>query len=185
VSHQSDRKGTGIRLFGRRFLKTYPYSDGYFLPDARQVRAAVGLPMVLLGGVTSRAVIDQAMAEGFQFVAMGRALLREPDLVHRMQQEPGTRSLCIHCNKCMTTIFASGTRCVLVPPPPGLAPAPDRNGGTSAGSPGDVALLPAIGAAKCQQPVRHESDQAHLLQRGRSCLSSAPTSMVPSPVSGT
>jgi 2,4-dienoyl-CoA reductase-like NADH-dependent reductase (Old Yellow Enzyme family) len=116
---------TVTRLFGGRFLKTYPYSDGYFLRDARQVRAAVSLPMVLLGGVTSRAVIDQAMAEGFQFVAMGRALLREPDLVNRMRQDPGTRSLCIHCNKCMTTIYASGTRCVLVPgpgtPPPSSA----------------------------------------------------------------
>ena len=57
------------------------------------------------------------MAEGFQFVAMGRALPREPDLVNRSQQEPGARSLCIHCNKCMTTIFAEGTRRVLVPRP--------------------------------------------------------------------
>ena len=106
---------TGTRLFGARFLKTSPYSDGYFLQDARQVRAAVALPMVLLGGITNRLVIDQAMTDGFQFVAMPRALLREPDLIKRMQREPGTRSLCIHCNKCMTTIFASGTRCVLVP----------------------------------------------------------------------
>ncbi len=107
---------TGIRLFGRRFLKTYPYRDGYFLDDARQVRAAVRLPMVLLGGVTSRSVIEKAMAEGFGFVAMGRALLREPDLVNRLRDEPAARSLCIHCNKCMPTIFsANGTRCVLVP----------------------------------------------------------------------
>jgi 2,4-dienoyl-CoA reductase-like NADH-dependent reductase (Old Yellow Enzyme family) len=116
ASYMKEPVKTGTRLFGARFLKAYPYSDGYFLDDARQIRAAVGLPMVLLGGVTSRAVIDQAMAEGFQFVAMGRALLREPDLVNRMQKEPGTRSLCIHCNKCMPTIFAGGTRCVLVPP---------------------------------------------------------------------
>ena len=117
ASYLPEPARTLTKLFGGRFLKTYPYSDGYFLPDARQIRAAVTLPMVLLGGVTSRAVIDQAMGEGFQFVAMGRALLREPNLVNRMRQAPGTRSLCTHCNKCMTTTFASGTRCVLVPPP--------------------------------------------------------------------
>ena len=53
------------------------------------------------------------MAEGFEFVAMARALLREPDLINRIRSEPRTQSLCIHCNKCMPTIF-SGARCVLV-----------------------------------------------------------------------
>ncbi|MEV4184005.1 hypothetical protein AB0J28_21510 [Streptosporangium canum] len=52
------------------------------------------------------------MAEGFEFVAMARALLREPDLINRLQREPATRSLRIHCNKCMPTIF-TGTHCVL------------------------------------------------------------------------
>jgi 2,4-dienoyl-CoA reductase-like NADH-dependent reductase (Old Yellow Enzyme family) len=101
---------TGVRLFGRTRLHSYPYQDGYLLADAKQVRAAVKLPMVLLGGVTDRAVMDEAMASGFQFVAMARALLREPDLIHRLQSDPAARSLCIHCNRCMPTIY-SGTRC--------------------------------------------------------------------------
>jgi 2,4-dienoyl-CoA reductase-like NADH-dependent reductase (Old Yellow Enzyme family) len=57
--------------------------------------------------------MESALSEGFAFVAMARALLREPDLVHRMQSGATTSSLCIHCNKCMPTIY-SGTRCVLV-----------------------------------------------------------------------
>jgi 2,4-dienoyl-CoA reductase-like NADH-dependent reductase (Old Yellow Enzyme family) len=44
---------------------------------------------------------------------MGRALLREPDLVNRIADDSSTPSLCIHCNKCMPTNF-TGTRCVLV-----------------------------------------------------------------------
>jgi 2,4-dienoyl-CoA reductase-like NADH-dependent reductase (Old Yellow Enzyme family) len=105
---------TGVRLFGRTRLHSYPYEDGYLLADAKQVRAAVALPMVLLGGVTGRAVMDEAMAAGFEFVAMARALLREPDLVNRLQREPAHRSLCSHCNRCMPTIY-SGTRCVEIP----------------------------------------------------------------------
>jgi len=62
--------------------------------------------------------MDTAMAEGFAFVALARALLREPDLIRRIQSDPRTRSLCIHCNKCMPTIY-SGTRCVLVHDSPG------------------------------------------------------------------
>ncbi|TDU05129.1 2,4-dienoyl-CoA reductase-like NADH-dependent reductase (Old Yellow Enzyme family) [Streptomyces sp. 846.5] len=104
----------GIKLVGGRFLHSYPYQEAYLLESARQFRAAVNLPLVLLGGVSTKETMDRAMAEGFQFVAMARALLREPDLLNRMQKEPATRSLCIHCNKCMPTIF-SGTHCVLAP----------------------------------------------------------------------
>jgi 2,4-dienoyl-CoA reductase-like NADH-dependent reductase (Old Yellow Enzyme family) len=102
---------TGVRLFGRTRLHSYPYRDGYLLDDARRVRAAIDLPMVLLGGVTNRTVMDEAMAAGFGYVAMARALLREPDLVNRMRADPTATSLCIHCNRCMPTIY-SGTRCV-------------------------------------------------------------------------
>ncbi|MFN2562958.1 MAG: NADH:flavin oxidoreductase [Jatrophihabitans sp.] len=102
---------TGVRLLGRTRLHSYPYQDGYLLEDAKRVRAAVGLPMVLLGGVTNLAVMNDAMRAGFQFVAMGRALLREPDLVNRLAADPTATSLCIHCNRCMPTIY-SGTRCV-------------------------------------------------------------------------
>ncbi|TYB45330.1 NADH:flavin oxidoreductase [Actinomadura chibensis] len=103
----------GMRLVGRWFLHEYPYEDLYLLKDARKIRAAVKMPLILLGGVTDKAGMDTAMAEGFQFVAMGRALLREPDLINRINDEPDTKSLCIHCNRCMPTIY-SGTRCVLV-----------------------------------------------------------------------
>ncbi|WP_420031799.1 NADH:flavin oxidoreductase [Streptomyces sp. cg28] len=106
----------GVRAVGSRFLHAYPYEEAYLLDSARQFRAALTLPLVLLGGITRRETAERALAEGFSFVAMARALLREPDLVHRMEREPGTRSLCIHCNKCMPTIY-SGTRCVLAPSP--------------------------------------------------------------------
>ena len=102
----------GVQLVGGKFIRSYPYEEAYLLDSARQFRAALKMPLVLLGGVTRRETMDLAMAEGFQFVAMARALLREPDLLNRMRDEPGTRSLCIHCNKCMPTIF-SGTHCVL------------------------------------------------------------------------
>jgi 2,4-dienoyl-CoA reductase-like NADH-dependent reductase (Old Yellow Enzyme family) len=102
---------TGVRVFGRTRLHSYPYEDGYLLADAKRVRAAVGLPMVLLGGVTDLAVMNEAMRAGFQFVAMARALLREPDLVNRLAADPTATSLCIHCNRCMPTIY-TGTRCV-------------------------------------------------------------------------
>ena len=102
----------GFQLLGGRFLKSYPYEEAYFLPYARQFRAALRMPLILLGGVNRRATIEQAMAEGFAFVAMGRALLREPDLVRRLASGQASDSLCVHCNKCMATIYR-GTHCVI------------------------------------------------------------------------
>lgn len=46
--------GQGIRLIGKRFLKECPYEPLYFLPYARQFRAALKMPIVLLRGVTER-----------------------------------------------------------------------------------------------------------------------------------
>ncbi|RJL23269.1 NADH:flavin oxidoreductase [Bailinhaonella thermotolerans] len=113
----------GIHLTGDRFMRSYPYREAYLLDSARRFRAALKLPLILLGGISQRATIDLAMAEGFEFVAMARALLREPDLINRFQTDPSTRSLCVHCNKCMPTIY-TGTHCVLAEPagrprPPG------------------------------------------------------------------
>lgn len=112
----------GFKLFGKRFMPEYPYEEAYFLPYARQFRAALDMPLILLGGINRLDTIEHALAEGFAFVAMGRALLREPDLPRRLHARTSVESLCVHCNKCMPTIYR-GTHCVLVPPDlrPGLA----------------------------------------------------------------
>jgi 2,4-dienoyl-CoA reductase-like NADH-dependent reductase (Old Yellow Enzyme family) len=102
----------GFQLAGRALFRSYPYEETYFLPLAREFRARLTLPLILLGGISSVASIRVAMAEGFDFVAMGRALLREPDLVARMQAGTATAGTCTHCNKCIPSIY-TGTRCVL------------------------------------------------------------------------
>ena len=83
--------------------------------DAEKFRAELSIPLILLGGITNKDAMDKAMSAGFDFVAMGRALLAEPDLVNRMRadgQARSVRSVCDHCNKCMPTIYTR-TRCVL------------------------------------------------------------------------
>ena len=104
---------TAFKIFGKRFLPSYPFEEAYFLSYARQFRAALSMPLILLGGINRRDTIEQAMADGFEFVAMGRALLREPDLVTKLATGMSRESLCVHCNKCMPTIYR-GTHCVLV-----------------------------------------------------------------------
>ncbi|ACC39633.1 MULTISPECIES: NADH:flavin oxidoreductase [Mycobacterium ulcerans group] len=107
----------GVRMMGKKFLREYPYRDAYLLRDARLFRSELSMPLILLGGITNRETMDLAMAEGFEFVAMARALLAEPDLINRIAAE-GNRvhSACTHCNQCMPTIY-SRTRCVVTGAP--------------------------------------------------------------------
>jgi 2,4-dienoyl-CoA reductase-like NADH-dependent reductase (Old Yellow Enzyme family) len=111
----------GFTLIGKKVMPSYPFEEAFFLEKARQIRSAVTMPLILLGGINNRSTIEMAMAEGFQFVAMGRALLREPDLLLRMQSGEQTEGSCIHCNRCMPSIY-SGSRCVVDRPDPIVVP---------------------------------------------------------------
>lgn len=102
-----------LRMVGKRVIREYPFEELFFLPLAREVRRAVRVPVVLLGGALSLASLDSAMAEGFDFVAMGRALIADPDLVVRMQRGQTTRSRCTSCNVCVAEMDRGGVRCVL------------------------------------------------------------------------
>ncbi|MDD5308704.1 MAG: NADH:flavin oxidoreductase [Deltaproteobacteria bacterium] len=102
----------GLFLFGRIFVQTYPYEDLFFLDKARLVRAAVRIPVVLVGGVTSVAGMERAMSEGFELVAVGRALVKEPDLVARLARGEWQASDCDHCNRCVAEMDRGGVRCV-------------------------------------------------------------------------
>lgn len=105
-----------MRLLAPRLFPSYPFEEAFLLADARRFLAALDLPLTYLGGVNALATAEAVVAEGFSLVAMGRALLRQPDLPRLWEGGTATVGGCDHRNKCMPTIY-SGTRCVLVEPP--------------------------------------------------------------------
>jgi 2,4-dienoyl-CoA reductase-like NADH-dependent reductase (Old Yellow Enzyme family) len=112
IASQPAAVGVGLRLVGRRLFREYPFEEAFFLPLARQFREALSMPLILLGGVNTMATVSAALQDGFEFVAMARALLRDPALVNKFRSGSAQEGLCVHCTKCMATIF-DGTRCVL------------------------------------------------------------------------
>lgn len=112
IASQPAVVGLGLRVIGRRLFRTYPFEEAYFLPQARQFRETLSMPLILLGGVNNLDTVETAMAEGFEFVAMARALLRDPGLINKFRESTAREGLCVHCQKCMATIYG-GTRCVL------------------------------------------------------------------------
>lgn len=90
------------------------FHENYLRDLALQIRGATTLPLAYLGGVQSLAGVEQAMADGFDAVAAGRALLYDPHAVEQWRAGDQTHSGCTVCNQCVTMMYSpGGTRCIL------------------------------------------------------------------------
>jgi 2,4-dienoyl-CoA reductase-like NADH-dependent reductase (Old Yellow Enzyme family) len=103
----------GMRVFARLLIRPFPFREAFFLDSARRFRASLRLPLMLLGGINRLDTMEAALAEGFDLLAMGRALIRDPDLPRRMQSGELAASRCTPCNQCVVEMERGGTRCVL------------------------------------------------------------------------
>jgi 2,4-dienoyl-CoA reductase-like NADH-dependent reductase (Old Yellow Enzyme family) len=119
VANEKSRAArVGMRLLAPFLIRRYPFEEAFFLASARRFRAALRLPLMLLGGITRLDTMERAIEQGFELVALGRALIRDPDLVLRMQSGELAGSRCIPCNGCVVEMERGGTRCVMREPAP-------------------------------------------------------------------
>ncbi len=102
----------GVRMVGKWMIPTVPFSEAYFLEDALKFREALpDAHLVYVGGLVSRAKIDEVLGHGFEAVQMGRALLNEPDFVNRMKREEDARCSCGHSNYCIARMYTIEMAC--------------------------------------------------------------------------
>lgn len=102
----------GLILFGRFMVQHYPFEPMYLLGGARRIKDAVRIPVVYLGGVLSLDDMEAVMKEGFEFIEVGRATIRDPDFVRKLERGEILESDCDHCNRCIATMDAGGVYCV-------------------------------------------------------------------------
>ena len=102
-----------LRLFGRAVIRALPFEELFFAPLAQKIREAVRMPLVLVGGIVARDNLVAAANLGFDFVAVGRALLHNPAFVLDIAEGRVSRSPCNHCNACVAEMDRNGVRCVL------------------------------------------------------------------------
>jgi 2,4-dienoyl-CoA reductase-like NADH-dependent reductase (Old Yellow Enzyme family) len=106
ISHLADMGLDAVEISGgigggniRRGIRR-PEQEAYFLPIARKARYMTDLPIVLVGGIRSREVMEQVLDEGTaDFIALSRPLIREPDLPNRIR-EGQEKASCISCSRC-------------------------------------------------------------------------------------
>ena len=98
--------GTSVR---RDILRVE--DEGYFLDAARAAREATDLPIILVGGMRSKQLMEQILEEGTaDFISLSRPFIREPDLPRRLF-EGQERSTCISCNRCWPPPGEYGIAC--------------------------------------------------------------------------
>ena len=102
----------GVRMFGGMMIPYEPFRPLYFLDDARVFRRELKLPLVYVGGVTSRRDADRLVdEEGFEFIQMGRALLNDPEFVNHMRDDADCVNGCEHINYCIARMYSREMAC--------------------------------------------------------------------------
>jgi len=102
-----------MALFGPIIIKRYRFRENFFLDQAREIRKSVKMPLVYLGGVDSRKGIEEILDAGFEFIAIARALIHDPEFLTKLKDGQIEKSECNRCNQCVVEMDRDGVRCVL------------------------------------------------------------------------
>ena len=101
-----------LHLVGRIMIPTVPFKEAYFLEDAKKFRAELKCPLIYVGGLVSRAKMDEVLGEGFELLQMARALVHDTDFVNKLAASDETyRSGCKHSNYCIGRMYTKEMRC--------------------------------------------------------------------------
>lgn len=95
------------------FSSYLPHEPGKLIPNAAAIRASVNIPVITVGRIDPE-VADKAIAEGkFDFMAMGRKQLADPDYANNLALGGKERVRpCIYCYTCLSqAMVTEGLRC--------------------------------------------------------------------------
>lgn len=101
----------GVRYFGNLLMKPEPFSEGYFLEDALKVRESVKIPLIYVGGLKSKEMIDRVLNNGFDFVQIARALIHDPGFINKLKSGEITTSACQSSNYCIARMYSDHMTC--------------------------------------------------------------------------
>ncbi|MBF0558053.1 MAG: NADH:flavin oxidoreductase [Nitrospirae bacterium] len=103
---------SGIKTARTEILN--PEQEAYFRSAAALFKHHLCTPVILVGGLRSRPVMEEVLIKGdADLVSMSRPLIREPDLPSKME-EGKEKADCISCNGCMRFDKLDVVRCTQI-----------------------------------------------------------------------
>ncbi len=102
----------GAEISGLSFNTRAGEKRPFFLDEALAAGKGLTIPLILVGGIFSRAAAQEVLDAGIPFVSFSRALICQPDFVERMQRGEQEESACLACNGCYRIYRSRPVRCV-------------------------------------------------------------------------
>jgi 2,4-dienoyl-CoA reductase-like NADH-dependent reductase (Old Yellow Enzyme family) len=89
-----------------------PEEEAYFRPLVQQARTVTKLPIAMVGGLRSHAVMEDVLSSGdADFVSLCRPLISEPNFPHLLKTGAKDKSRCISSNNCWADQPGIGISC--------------------------------------------------------------------------
>lgn len=89
------------------------FKENYLLELSKQIRGSVKMPLCYIGGMQSLENANEILNAGLDAIAMGRALVFDPNFVNGMKDGTMLQNGCTACNQCVTMMYApGGTACI-------------------------------------------------------------------------
>ena len=118
ISHMAEMGLDGIEISGgiqatnsKKGIKSQD-REAYFLPLAKIARQKTNLPIILVGGMRSKAVMDNILESGdADFIALCRPLINEPGFPGLLKDGKQSISGCLSSNNCWPKNLNEGIAC--------------------------------------------------------------------------
>jgi 2,4-dienoyl-CoA reductase-like NADH-dependent reductase (Old Yellow Enzyme family) len=101
-----------VKRLGHLLVKSVPFHEAYFLEEALRIRSRVKLPLVYVGGLLSYEKIEEVLQNGFEMVALARALIKDTDFINKLKTNEIKHSECDICNYCIAVMYSDSAICI-------------------------------------------------------------------------
>ncbi len=99
-------QGLLLKLIKGKLERAAQFQEGYHLAQATAIKKSVSVPIILVGGLRKRVVMENLLEQGnADLVSMSRPFIRQPNLVNQFLKHPDSECItCVNCNRCTVEI---------------------------------------------------------------------------------
>ena len=97
---------------GKMLIPTVPFRELYFMDEAKRFQDAVkDVPLIYVGGIQSGDNCQRIMDEGFPLFQLAHVLIKDPDFVRHVQENPHYNAGCTRSNYCVGRMYSREMKC--------------------------------------------------------------------------
>ena len=97
---------------GKMLIPTVPFRELYFMDEAKRFQDAIkDVPLIYVGGIQSGDNCQRIMDEGFPLFQLAHVLIKDPDFVRHVQENPHYNAGCTRSNYCVGRMYSREMKC--------------------------------------------------------------------------